>query len=261
MRENLNPQQLWLIKAGRNTFLFCQVVPQLLYYLRYSDKSPRFPATISWTIRKGPPRWLHCVSWILGWGLTLSGMLPRSNRAIRVYMLQMVLTGIINILFPVDSGGAYEHKIHYWTAAMYLADHYWLFEILNEKAIYRTVFKLCFVGMVIAMILSESIKTGKDLVSDNEDLDGEGYLEINKREERDSFAHRLSKRLSLVCVGGPKALLYPIEKIELPRKKEFNNILRYLNLIIMLTENGIFMSFVLGIASGLQPPKKLLLKK
>merc|ERR1719233_2109077 len=115
--------------------------------------------------------------------------------------------------------------------------------------------------MVIAMILSESIKTGKDLVSDNEDLDGEGYLEITKREERNSFRHRLSKRLSLVCVGGPKALLFPIETKEMPKKKELNNILRYLNLLIMLTENGIFMSFVLGIASGLRPGKKLLVKK
>jgi len=261
MRENLNPHQLWLIKAGRNTFLFCQVVPQLLYYLRYSEKNPRFPATISYTIRKGLPRWLHGFSWTLGWGLTLSGMLPHSNRAIRLYMLQMVLTGVINILFPVESGGAYEHKIHYWTAAMYLADHYWLFEILNEKAVYRTAFKLCFVGIVIATILSESIKTGKDLLSDNEDSDVDGYLQIDKLKERDSFTHRLSKRLSLVCVGGPKALLYPITTKEMPRKKELNNILRYLNLLIMLTENGIFMSFVLGIASGLRPPKRLLLKK
>lgn len=262
MRMKLTPRELWLIKAGRNTFLFCQAVPPLLYYLRYSDKSPRFPATISHTIRKGLPRWFHHFSWILGWGLTCAGMYPSSNRAIRIFVTQMVLTGIVCVmLFPLGSGGTSALKIHYVTAIMYMADHFWLAEILNENAIYRITFKLCFVGMVFCAILSTRIKKGKDLDSDDESVDGEVITQGNGRNDQDRFANMLS-RLSLVCVGGPKALLYPFETKQTIQKKELNNIIHwYLKLLVMLTENGLFTSFVLGMASGLRQPNKLLAKK
>jgi len=189
-------------------------------------------------------------------------MYPSSNRAIRIFVTQMVLTGIVCVmLFPLGSGGTSALQIHYMTAIMYMADHFWLAEILNEDAIYRITFKLCFVGMIFAAILSSRLQKGKDMDSDDESLDGNVYTQGSQRNKKDKFAYMLS-RLSLVCVGGPKALLYPFETKETIRKKELNNIIHwYLNLLLMLTENGLFTSFVLGMASGLRAPKKLLAKK
>jgi len=189
-------------------------------------------------------------------------MYPSSSRAIRIFVTQMFLTGIVCVmLFPLGSGGTFALKIHYVTAIMYMVDHLWLAEILNEDAIYRITFKFCFVGMVFAGILLSRIRKRKHKDSDDESLDGDVFTKGSERIKQDRFANMLS-RLSLVCVGGPKALLYPSQTKERIKKKELNNIIHwYLKLLLMLTENGLFTSFVLGMASGLRPPKKLLAKK
>jgi len=259
MRAQLSPHAIWLIKAGRNTFLVTQAVPLILYYLRFSDKTPKFPATISHTIRKGPPRWFHHVSWSLGWVLTVLGMWPHANRAVRLFMIQMVLTGIVCVmLFPLGEGGPLGLKIHYVTATIYMADHYWLAKIFNERSIYRVGFNVCFVVMVLAAILSKRIEKIRDVDSNDEDQDKD---DNTKAIETYNFAKRMSRRLSLVCVGGAKALLYPIETNDSNEREDAIELLSwFLKLLVMVTENGVFASFVLGMASGLRSPGQLLVK-
>ena len=56
--QSLDERDLATLKLSRNIFHGSTIIPFLLYHLRLSDAKPLFPATISHTIRKGPPRYL-----------------------------------------------------------------------------------------------------------------------------------------------------------------------------------------------------------
>ena len=66
-----------LLRSARRLYHACSVVPCLLYYLRTSESPTKFPATISFTIRKGVPRWTHHALWLAGWVLRLTAHAPK----------------------------------------------------------------------------------------------------------------------------------------------------------------------------------------
>ena len=66
--HTLDERDLATLKLSRNIFHASTFLPFLLYHLRLSDEKPLFPATISHTIRKGPPRWAQHALWLAGWG-------------------------------------------------------------------------------------------------------------------------------------------------------------------------------------------------
>ena len=55
-----------IIRAKR-LFILSSVLPPLVYY--YLNPKGKFPATISYQIRKGPARVLHRFLWIGGWAV------------------------------------------------------------------------------------------------------------------------------------------------------------------------------------------------
>jgi hypothetical protein len=60
--------------SSQRWFVACFVLSPCVYYFLdpYSDN--RFPATISWTIRKGIPKWTQHFLWGMGWGSALLAM-------------------------------------------------------------------------------------------------------------------------------------------------------------------------------------------
>jgi hypothetical protein len=63
LRFRLTPRAVRQLHRARALFHLCSALPCALYYLGASERPTKFPATISFTIRKGPPRWAHHAVW------------------------------------------------------------------------------------------------------------------------------------------------------------------------------------------------------
>jgi len=62
-RSRLSPSDVAQIRKARDYFHLTSLIPLILYYLKTSEERTKFPATISFTIRKGIPRAAHHVLW------------------------------------------------------------------------------------------------------------------------------------------------------------------------------------------------------
>ena len=70
------------IAVSQALFHISMLLPPFLYWVcRTPDADPRFPATISWTIRRGTPKTVQHVCWLAGW-LNLSPVLARDWRVL-----------------------------------------------------------------------------------------------------------------------------------------------------------------------------------
>eukprot|EP01050_Picozoa_sp_SAG11_P018293 SAG11_NODE_2743_length_3020_cov_1.882574_1_plen_175_part_00 len=67
-RNGLEPEDVLQLEVGQALFQCSLFVPAFLYHIcRVSDDPPRLPCTISWTIRRGAPRYAQHVLWLAGW--------------------------------------------------------------------------------------------------------------------------------------------------------------------------------------------------
>ena len=55
-KSSLRASDHAVLSSVRVLWLCAQFVPMVAYYCKASDAHPKFPATISWTIRRGVPR-------------------------------------------------------------------------------------------------------------------------------------------------------------------------------------------------------------
>ena len=96
-RQRLTPELIDELRLGRNIFHATSLVPALLYYsgLGVDRESPKFPATISYTIRAGLPFWVHHVMWGHGWAKMLRVIYQVGDWRMKLFAAQMIVTGII----------------------------------------------------------------------------------------------------------------------------------------------------------------------
>ena len=134
----LRPRDVADIIRARNLFQLSSLVPFVLYYLRTSESDTKFPATISFTIRKGPPKVAFAVLWAMGWSIMF-----RVFRRVGVGSLfgaQMFLTGVLSTLvcsLGQNTLGRLTDSVHFFSAALYMVDHHVLFGFLNTKRKYK----------------------------------------------------------------------------------------------------------------------------
>ena len=115
------------------------VLPLLWYLAGMVDKTPRFPATISWTVRKGSGSVLFHAFWVAGWLNFLRPLLRHEACRGAVPLgasLQMWATGIVAIsLSPVGVSDAVDTR-HHVTSAKYMVDHIAMCAIFGVGGLY-----------------------------------------------------------------------------------------------------------------------------
>lgn len=101
-------------------------LPFILYLIGWAnDANPRFPVTISWTVRTGVGRIVFHMCWVIGWLNFLQPLLRhRSACGANLFAsLQMWGTGVVAIsLSPVGISDAIDLR-HYVTSGKYMVDH------------------------------------------------------------------------------------------------------------------------------------------
>ena len=77
-------------------------IPLILYHMRLSEPNPLFPATISHSIRKGIPKLVHHIIWLLGWACMLRVIAGNGDILHTIFAIKMVVTGVIAVMiYPV----------------------------------------------------------------------------------------------------------------------------------------------------------------
>lgn len=94
-RQRFTAGDIREVSAARFCFHATSLAPALLYYLRLGAdaRRPKFPATISWTIRAGAPFRVHHALWACGWALMLRVLRRRGDSRLLAFAAQMVATG------------------------------------------------------------------------------------------------------------------------------------------------------------------------
>jgi len=216
-RRSLTTQDVQKLKFARSLFHSCSVLPALLYYMGTVERPAKFPATISFTIRKGLPKHVQTLLWVSGW-TTMGRIIQRAgSKFIRKFCLKMFLTGVWTTQLFRLGQGPLSDVAHFGGAAIYMLDHAALFEILNTKPLFRKIFYSSFVALVVGCggTRAMEIIAGLPMESDSDT----------------STADR-ARRLSNVNA-----------KV---RRKLF-----LWELLVMVSENLLFASFVQGMPSGI----------
>ena len=116
------------LKAGLQVaqlfFLSTFVAPTLVYYSTEPRADRRFPATISWTIRRGTSKFLHHALWLAGWACVINA-LQRSGetRAWVAFALFMVSVGIVAVVLSPIGFSERMDTIHNAASAAYMLLH------------------------------------------------------------------------------------------------------------------------------------------
>lgn len=212
-----HPQDINTIKLARFLFHSCSLVPPILYYSGTVETPPKFPATISYTIRKGLPQKAQMVLWMSGWACMYHVIRKRSSLLVRRFCTKMFLTGIwTTVVFRLGQGPVHD-VCHAVGAAVYMLDHAVLLKILNTRPFFRKMFYSSFAIMLYALAKIKSIEQITGLVM----------------ESSDSSPQKRQRILSKF----PKPLRRSLFRWEL---------------MLMVFENLLFASFVHGMPSGLQ---------
>ena len=194
---------------------FLQFVPAVLYYLGTSESKTKFPATISFTIRKGIPKWAQHMIWMRGWWHTYA-VLSKKGRFTSIFSKQMIATGIVATwLFPVGKSEAVD-RVHFVTSALYMIDHICLLQLLGIRSIYKVGFYLSFLLMATALFFRKKMEQLARLPS-------EGDVDNNQ----------LEALREMQLKGPAKRKLWWLEGA------------------VMFFENSLFFSFVSGMTSGM----------
>ena len=223
-RSNLQPQDVQTIKLARLLFHSCSVIPAILYYAGTVERPPKFPATISYTIRKGWPQKAQLILWMSGWACMFRVIKQRSSSLIRKFCTQMFWTGVWTTCVFKVGRGPISDKCHFVGAATYMLDHMVLFKVLNTRPVFRKLFLGSFAVMAYSLQKVKAIEQITGLVMESSD-----YSPKHRQRVLNRF---------------PRSLRRSLFRWEL---------------LVMLFENLLFVSFVQGMPSGLLQPKEQLL--
>mmetsp|Transcript_125404 Transcript_125404/g.287255 ORF Transcript_125404/g.287255 Transcript_125404/m.287255 type:complete len:192 (+) Transcript_125404:19-594(+) len=113
-RAQLTRADVRSVVLARNLFHASTFVPLALYHLKLSDDCPKFPATISYSIRKGVPRVAHHVLWLMGWAVMIKLFRKRGDRWARYFAAQMISTGILAVIVCPLGQSAFRNKVHFF---------------------------------------------------------------------------------------------------------------------------------------------------
>lgn len=179
------------------------------------EEEPKFPCTISYSIRQGPPRWAHHVSWLVGW-CAWGTVFFHGDSTSCAFGLHMFLSGVLAVVIcPLDRGPLSDVG-HCVGALIYISCHIVLLSWLAIPTLYCYVFVTCFAVMIAGLVFGRIIECSVGLPRGEHDVD------------KALRSQELAKAPEHV-----KRLLFVAE------------------LMAMLGENGLFIAFVIAMPMGL----------
>jgi len=147
---HLSADDLVQLQEGQWWFIACQFIPMAWYYVVGPDRPAKFPATISHTMRRGPPKWIHHVCWLMAWWRCYSALSNHASDPLsQFFLFQMIVTGITAVfLFPVGVDAATD-RVHFVSSLLYMIDHIIMFYYVGTTLPYRLAFYMSFAIMVV----------------------------------------------------------------------------------------------------------------
>lgn len=135
----LTEMERYHLQIAQALFHLTMIVPTFIYYFtKIVDFHPRFPATISWTIRQGPNKWLHHALWLCGWTFVLKSLWLRPLAF--SFASQMVLVGVVATMLAPCGHSSLMDQVHYVAAALYISNHFVLINYLEMDHSYSRLF-------------------------------------------------------------------------------------------------------------------------
>mmetsp|Transcript_4389 Transcript_4389/g.8872 ORF Transcript_4389/g.8872 Transcript_4389/m.8872 type:complete len:232 (+) Transcript_4389:57-752(+) len=216
LRARLTHDDLSIIGEVQAMFHTCQYLGVLLYYLGAAERPRKFPASISYTLSKGPPKYAFLAIWLPAWMRMLKLVHRIGHLYGTVFMGQMVATGVLTMFVYNEPGqGRLSDFVHFWGAGAYMLDHVALLWLLNTKREYCWSFFGSFGIMSAALYWKKRIHRRCG-------LGNEGETPLEKWREQ----------LAALAPGVRRQLWWS-------------------ELLFMVFENSLFTAFVSGMRSGL----------
>lgn len=177
----------------------------------------------------GIPRYTHHALWLAGWAFFYKAVLRTKDRAATLFATQMILTGLTSVVLCPLGQGPLSDKIHFVTAGMYMVDHHVLLYLLGVPYKYCIGFYGSLAGFAWALKANkrERLLCGLNAEEGDDRTEGAGVAargESGARAEGDGQAG---------VVGGGSM------------HRVWNT-----GMAVMLLEYTMFISFVSGMASG-----------
>lgn len=217
-RAALTTEDIRVMKLARFFFHSCSIAAPLLYYMGTVERPCKFPATISFTIRKGPPKHAQMLIWGLGWALMGKIIRRRGSKILQNFCANMFLTGIwTTILFRLGRDKLSD-VCHFFGAGVYMFDHVILLRILNTRPVFRKLFYASFALLVASIGGTRAVEMVCGLPTESD--------------SKTSTADRARR----------------VERLPMSLRRK----LFYWELLVMVSENMLFSSFVQGMPSGLR---------
>ena len=245
----LNPADRARVARARAIFLLNSATNLLLYYGGASPDGhtyAKFPATISWTVRRGLPQAINLLLWACGWWNMLRVFARRGDRMANLFAAQMFVTGISALwVFPIGVGPRVD-AAHIAAASMYFVDHIFLFRFFRTAHRYRVWFYTSFASLLVALGRVRAIekrygfKAEPSVAGAAVPNDSGGLGRADDDGENPGWATAESAVQAAAGQGGGKANM----SSETRRRLWWNE------LAVMVSENSVFVAFVAGMTSG-----------
>lgn len=216
------------LRLARNLFHASMWVPCALYYglpflpkawARLAvDQTPKFPATISFTIRKGVTKLVQHTLWACGWLVMLKTVLMDARGATtraRVFLAQMFATGVVSVVLCPLGLSRTTDAIHFATAGLYMADHEIMCGLYRVPARFIIGFRAGLVGLFASLLLLRGTERAERLP----------HSEQGHDDDREA-----------ALVGKPRRVRAQVHLADTA---------------VMVCEYGLFISFISGMTAGL----------
>uniref|UniRef100_A0A7S1Q1K5 Uncharacterized protein n=1 Tax=Alexandrium catenella TaxID=2925 RepID=A0A7S1Q1K5_ALECA len=157
-RSLLTHDDLSVIGEVQAMFHACQYLGVLLYYLGAAERPRKFPASISYTLSKGLPKYTFMSIWLAAWMRMLRLMLGTGHVYATVFTGQMVATGVLTMfVYNEPEQGRFSDLVHFFGTGAYMVDHVVLLWLLNTRRAYCWSFFGSFGLMSLALYWKKRI--------------------------------------------------------------------------------------------------------
>ena len=148
--ESLTRSELSSLRHGQKAFFGALFLPIIVSHVSvfFGCERPRFPATISWTTRRGLPFYCFAVCWLVGW-FEMHQACKRCPGGTS-FIVQMVMLGIVALFLAPIGVSRFQDIVHHVASLFYMVDHVVLIVYLQMRPLYGVSFCIAFLGFLAA---------------------------------------------------------------------------------------------------------------
>jgi hypothetical protein len=254
------------LRDAQRFFLSTFALPTLAYYL---GAERTFPATISWTIRAGWPKWLHHVLWLSGWAYTVRAVSRAETAAGLVLCAVMVAVGVVAVVLAPIGISARTDRVHNAASLVYILLHIpwftrWCVPVMPYQAGFYAALLVFLLNMSYMRYLKRTRCTpGLCGFADPEKITGVELLRrlrassasSHATNERDLDPERVRFVVQNTGMSEEEArrnLVSAFRKLDEGKRLhqlQLGKTLYRLELLEMVLENAVFMFFVVGMTA------------